>query len=106
MNEYRVSPEEEGKRLREVLRTGMRLSYTAMKSAKWNGEITVNGERRTVDTRVHAGDQIRVSMPEAEPAFVPEPYELRLRIPYEDEALMIVVYAWFIIRIRYRSRHL
>ena len=90
MNEYRVSPEEEGKRLREVLRTGMRLSYTAMKSAKWNGEITVNGERRTVDTRVHAGDQIRVSMPEAEPAFVPEPYELRLRIPYEDEALMIV----------------
>ena len=90
MEEYRVTPEEEGKRLREILRTSMRLSYTAMKSAKWNGKIAVNGEKRTVDMRVHAGDRIRVSMPEAEPAFVPEPYELQLRIPYEDETLMIV----------------
>ena len=37
MRTYTVKPEESGKRLREVLRTGMRLSGTAMKSAKWNG---------------------------------------------------------------------
>ena len=89
MRTYTVTPEESGKRLREVLRTGMRLSGTAMKSAKWNGEILRNGERAFVDVRVEAGDRIEVRLPEDEPVYVPAPYELALRIPWEDECLMV-----------------
>ena len=90
MDSYSVGPEEDGKRLREILRNGMRLSYSAMKSAKWNGRITVNGEKRAVDTRVRTGDQVSVVMPEKEPVFLPEPYDLPLNILYEDSYLMIV----------------
>ena len=42
MLEYMVLPEQDGMRLRDVLRRVMGVSYTAMKSAKWNGGITVD----------------------------------------------------------------
>ena len=42
--EYRVGPEEAGWKIREVLRRSMGVSYTALKSAKWNGRIRLNGE--------------------------------------------------------------
>ena len=42
--EYMVLPEQDGMRLRDVLRRVMGVSYTAMKSAKWNGGITVDGD--------------------------------------------------------------
>ena len=37
--EYTVKAEEAGKRVREILRQSMSVSYTAMKSAKWNGRL-------------------------------------------------------------------
>ena len=90
MQEYMVAAEDEGKRLREILRGRMRISYSAMKSAKWNGEIRLNGEKRTVDVRVQRGDRIEIVMPEREPVFIPEAYAIPLKIPYEDEWMMIV----------------
>ena len=87
---YTVLPEEEGRRLREILRGPMRVSYSAMKSAKWNGRIYLNGENAPVDLRVRAGDRVEVAEAEKDPVFVPEPYALPLRIPYEDEYLMVV----------------
>ena len=90
MQLYTVTVEDEGKRLREILRERMQISYTAMKSAKWNGEIRVNGARSTVDVRVRPGDRIEVLMPERRPVFIPEAFEIPLEIPYEDEWMMIV----------------
>ena len=90
MQQYTVTVEDEGKRLREILRGRMQISYTAMKSAKWNGEIRVNGARSTVDVRVRPGDRIEVLMPERQPVFIPEAFEIPLEIPYEDEWMMIV----------------
>ena len=89
MQSCRVLPEEDGRRLREILRGRMAFSYSAMKSAKWNGRILVNGERASVDIRLRAGDEIRVVLPEKLPAFVPEAYDLPLNIPYEDEWLLV-----------------
>ena len=60
MMEYQVRPEEEGRRVREILRRGMRISYSAMKSAKWSGRILKNGAPVYVDQRVRAGDVLRV----------------------------------------------
>ena len=90
MQLYTVTVEDEGKRLREILRGRMQISYSAMKSAKWNGEIRVNGARSTVDVRVRPGDRIEVLIPERQPVFIPEAFEIPLEIPYEDEWMMIV----------------
>ena len=53
--EYRVRPEEAGKRVREILRGSMGVSYTALKSAKWNGRIRMNGEPVRTDTKAAEG---------------------------------------------------
>ncbi|MBR2823194.1 MAG: RluA family pseudouridine synthase [Clostridia bacterium] len=90
MWEWTVLREEEGRRVREILRTSMRLSYTAMKSAKWNGDILLNGTKTTVDVRVRAGDRIRVILPDPSPVFTPTPYDLPLTVPYEDEQLLVI----------------
>ncbi len=88
--EYLVRPEEEGMRIREILRRSMRISYSAMKSAKWGGQILLNGEPAHVDRRVRAGDLIRVEWPEKEPVYRTEPYPIDLQVPWIDEHLMIV----------------
>ena len=53
--EYRVGPEEAGQKIRDILRRSMGVSYTAMKSAKWNGRIRLNGEAVRADAAVRAG---------------------------------------------------
>ena len=88
--EYRVSAEEEGQRVREILRGGMRLSYSAMKSAKWNGSILKNGAPVFVDERVRAGDLLSVRWAEKAPVYQTEPWETPLRVPWMDEQLMVV----------------
>ena len=85
-----VTPEENGRLLRDVLRRGMRLSYGALKSAKWHGHILLNGEHATVDRRVSTGDTVRVLWPQAQPEYLPTPFELPLTVPYLDEHLMII----------------
>ncbi len=90
MLEYIVQAREEGRRVREILRGSMQVSYSAMKSAKWGGSILLNGEAVFVDRRVRSGDVIRVELPEKAPAYRPEAYPLQLGIPFEDEHLMVV----------------
>lgn len=90
MQTWIVQPPEEGRRLREILRGTMRISYSAMKSAKWNGQILLNGEKAFVDVRVHPGDRVEILLPEPCPLYTPKPCPLSLRIPYEDEFLLVV----------------
>ena len=89
--EYRIKPEEAGQCVRDILRRSMGVSYTAMKSAKWNGRIRVNGETARADRRVEAGDVVSMDWAEDEPVYALKPYELPLEIPYLDEHLMAVV---------------
>ena len=58
--EYRVKSAENGRRVREILRRGMGVSYSAMKSAKWNGRILLNGEPVHTDAVVHDGDTVQM----------------------------------------------
>ena len=88
--EYRVRPEEAGRRVRDILRRSMGVSYTAMKSAKWNGRIRLNGEAVTTDTKTAAGDLVSITWAEDVPVYRPKPYPIELDIPWEDEALMAV----------------
>lgn len=89
--EYIVKPEEAGRKVRDVLRRSMGVSYTALKSAKWNGRIRVNGETARADAQVAAGDTVSIDWAETEPAYALKPFDLPLEIPYEDENLLAVV---------------
>jgi NOL1/NOP2/fmu family ribosome biogenesis protein len=62
--------------VREVLRRSLALSYSALKQAKWNGEIRLNGEPVHADVRVKAGDELTVLLPEPRPAYALRPFEL------------------------------
>jgi RluA family pseudouridine synthase len=87
---YTVEPEDAGRRLREILRGRMKISFSAMKSAKWNGRILLNGEPAFVDTLVRAGDTVSFDPAENRPVYTPVPFPLALNIPWEDESLLIV----------------
>ena len=89
--EYIVKPEEAGRKVRDVLRRSMGVSYTALKSAKWNGRIRVNGETARADAQVAAGDTVSIDWAETEPAYALKPFNMPLEIPYEDENLLAVV---------------
>ena len=88
--DHLVTPEQAGKKLRDILRQEMRVSYGAMKSAKWDGRILLNGQPATVDTIVRQGQTVTMIWPENAPAYTPKPFDLPLTIPYEDEHLLIV----------------
>ena len=88
--EYRVGPEETGRKVRDILRRSMGVSYSAMKSAKWNGRIRMNGEPVRADAKVAEGDLVSIEWEEDIPVYQLNPFELPLEIPYEDEHLMVV----------------
>ena len=89
--EYRVGPEDAGKKVRDILRRSMGVSYTAMKSAKWNGRIRLNGEPVRADAKAAEGDQVSIEWEEDTPVYQLKPFSMPLEIPYSDEHLMVVV---------------
>ena len=89
--EYTVKAEETGRRVRDILRRSMGVSYSAMKSAKWNGRLWLNGESVFTDAKVQAGDRVRIEWASEPPAYRPRRFDLPLEIPWEDEHLMTVV---------------
>ena len=88
--EYMVLPEQDGMRLRDVLRRVMGVSYTAMKSAKWNGGITVDGVVTPVDAFVRAGQVVAIRFRENAPVYAVKPYALPLTIAHEDDWLFVI----------------
>ncbi len=88
--EYRAGPEDAGRRVKEILRSVMGVSYTAMKSAKWGERIFLNGMPVRVDARVAEKDLIRIDWAEDEPVYPLKPYQVPLTIPFEDEHLMVI----------------
>ena len=89
--EYRVGPEEAGKKIRDILRRSMGVSYTAMKSAKWNGRIRLNGEAVHADAKVAEGDLVSIEWEADAPVYQLKPFSMPLEIPYSDEHLMVAV---------------
>ena len=88
--DFQIPPELEGKKLRDILRQSMHVSYGAMKSAKWDGRILLDGIPATVDSIVRAGQVVTMLWRENTPAYALKPYRLPLTIPYQDEHLLVV----------------
>lgn len=87
---YAVSPEWAGRKLRDVLRGAMGIGYGAMKSAKWDGRILLDGIPATVDTPVREGQLVEFIPKTDSPLYTPKPYPLPLNIVYEDDHLFVI----------------
>ena len=87
--EYTVTTEESGRKVRDILRRSMGVSYTALKSAKWNSRIFLNGEAVRADAQVNAGDRVRIEWAEGAPVYQLKPFEMPVEVPYEDEYLTV-----------------
>ncbi len=88
--EHRVTQAEAGRNLRDVLRQVMGVSYGAMKSAKWDGRITVDGVPTPVDAILREGQIVAMRFRDNAPVYQVKPYPLSLRIPWQDEDLFII----------------
>ena len=90
MMEHTITAAESGRRLRDILRQVMGVSYSAMKSAKWDGRITVDGIATPVDAFVREGQTVAIRFKDAAPVYAVKPYDIPLVIPYEDEHLYVI----------------
>ena len=89
--EYKVKPEEDGRKVRDILRGSMGVSYTALKSAKWNGRIFLNGETVRADAKASSGDTVEIEWAENAPVYALKPFDMPVEVPWEDEHLLIAV---------------
>ncbi|PZE20371.1 RluA family pseudouridine synthase [Paenibacillus xerothermodurans] len=87
---YTVPEKEDGFYLKTILQNRMNISRKLLSRLKLTEQgITVNGERKYISVRVHAGDVVEVRMLQEESDdILPQP--LPLDILYEDEHLLVV----------------
>ena len=88
--EHIIAASEAGRRVRDILRQVMSVSYSAMKSAKWDERITLDGIPVTVDTFVSEGQRLSIKFKDHTPVYTLKPYPIPLVIPYEDEHLYVI----------------
>ncbi|CAG7633198.1 RluA family pseudouridine synthase [Paenibacillus allorhizosphaerae] len=88
--EYIVPPEEDGFLLRTILQKRLMISRKLLSRLKLTEQgITVNGERKYINVKLRAGDQVAVRM-EAESSDDILPQPMDLDILYEDEELLVL----------------
>ena len=89
---HTVSPEEEGRMVKGILRGSLQLSYTLLKSLKWReNTILLNGQSVHVNAIVHTGDVVSVALSERTPR--EDLYCENTAAPnivYEDEDLLVL----------------
>ena len=65
---YTVTPEEDGRMVKGILRGSLQLSYTLLKSLKWReNAILLNGQSVHINVIVHTGDTVSVVLSERTP---------------------------------------
>jgi len=84
-----VSPEDEGERLDRYVTGRTGLSRTRAQALILEGAVLVDGERAVKNHRLHAGQRVRIVMPEPLPA-EPLPQDIPVDILYEDSDLAVV----------------
>ena len=87
--QYRIPPEMEGKPVRRAAMGGLGMSSGQFKRAKFHGEILLDGVRVTADAQIRAGQLLELNVPEVENT-LPEPAQIELRVPYEDEHFWMI----------------
>lgn len=87
---YIAGPEDEGVKLRTILRQRLQVSRRLMTKLKFiEGGITVNGARLYMDAKLKPGDVVELRLP-VETSETIEPQPMELDILYEDDYLLAV----------------
>lgn len=91
MPEYRLLITEgmDGCTVRHAALYELRLSGGQFKRAKFHGLVTADGQPVRADCRLRAGQTLALEIPEEE-GTKPCPYPIDLRVPFEDEHMMMV----------------
>ena len=84
-----VTKDDEGLPIRRLAMERLHMSYSQFKSAKFEGELLLDGERVRADRRAQAGQMLMVRMPQREGAPC-EPCKLTLAVAYEDDDLLVI----------------
>ena len=89
---YTAAAEDSGKKVRQLLRGELHLSYTLLKSLKWReNAILLNGQSCTVAAVVHEGDVLTVNVTDANALSEHiTPVDYPLDILYEDDDLLVI----------------
>ena len=89
---YTVTPEEDGRMVKGILRGDLHLSYTLLKSLKWReNAILLNGQSVHVNAIVHTGDVVSVALSERAPREdLYCEHTARPNIVYEDDDLLVL----------------
>lgn len=83
-----VSPEMEGRMVKDVVKRTHHLSAGLWKRIKWSGQVTVNGvDIHNARMPLHAGDTVRLAWSEENDIV---PADISLDIIYEDDTLLVV----------------
>ena len=85
---HTVTDAENGRRLAAILAGPMGLSRHRISSLKFSGGIRLDGQSAHTGVPVHAGQLVEIVLTD-NPADLPS-YELPLRVPYQDQDLLIV----------------
>lgn len=84
-----IPPEMEGRLVRHAAIAGLGLSGGQYKRAKFHGSVLLDDAPATADAHVHAGQRLRVLVPEKENT-LPEAIPIPLDVSYEDEHFWII----------------
>lgn len=84
-----IPPEMENRAVRSAALQGLKLSSSQFKRAKFQGEIWLDDTRVHADARVHAGQTLRLIIPEVHNT-KPEAAEIAIPVAYEDEWFWIL----------------
>ena len=89
---YTATAEDNGKKVRQLLRGSLHLSYTLLKSLKWReNAILLNGQPCTVAAIVREGDVLTVNVSDVDDLSEHiTPVDYPLDILYEDDDLLIL----------------
>lgn len=85
-----ISPEEDGKPVKQILKRNLHLSERLIKKLKFSGKIFLNSQAVHVNRTAHEGDLLEalVESDESNEEIIPEP--MNLDILYEDENLIAI----------------
>ena len=84
-----ILPQMDGQRLDKCLPDALQLTRSAVQNLLDTQMVTVNGKVASKSYKVHAGEEIVVTLPDPEPCSV-EPENIPLEIVYEDSDLLVV----------------
>lgn len=84
-----IQPEMEGKSIRSIALSRIGMSSGQFKRAKFQGSITLDGQRVTADVRVKEGQTLALFVPEVSGS-QPRALQMPLSIVYEDDFFWVI----------------